>query len=97
VGQAAQGKALPIRGQDPAFPEWWQVDFNGSAAWVFGPLVTTGGPMEQIVMIGAAPNGNNSVASAESLTSTASFSAAIAPAGPQIDPNYQPVLPYLAR
>ncbi|HXF61240.1 MAG TPA: endo-1,3-alpha-glucanase family glycosylhydrolase [Caldilineaceae bacterium] len=53
VGQVAAGTPLPITGSDPAQPEWWQVRHGDGEAWVFGPLVTTGGPMEQVRQVTA--------------------------------------------
>jgi hypothetical protein len=115
VGQVASGNALPISGQDQAFPDWWQVSYNGSTAWVYGPLITTGGPMEQVSTLAfAAPSSTVTDASADiegaSLALSeessegeadtqilAGFAAVASPTGPQLDPNYQPVLPYLAR
>lgn len=162
VGQVASGLPLTISGQDPAFPEWWQVTYNDSTAWVYGPLVTTGGPMEQVQQITAAPlaqvsaattqdgaqspssgpstelstvatpaaSDSTQVATAATLntaetdtvettveqsttgqtfTEESSLSTVVQPdaaqpletnlisTGPQIDPNYQPVQPYLAR
>lgn len=133
VGQATNGTALLISGQDPAFPEWWQVNYNGSAAWIYGPLVTTGGPMEQVTVVagasnvaaqasdtlkianpdanpkaesvkiaeGAAQTGLTNVTSEASDTNDAAGAATVAvlpaPTSPQIDPNYLPVQPYLAR
>ena len=127
VGQAASGMALPISGQDPTLSDWWQVNYNGTTAWVYGPLVTTGGPMEQVTALAYAPgsnealaqssstiqlasaeeNGNAESASVDSAAlsalvgaqpaTTASLAAFTSPNGPQLDPNYQPILPYLAR
>ncbi len=44
----AEGAALPIRGYLPDDPEWWQVEFAGQLGWVYAPLVTALGPLEQI-------------------------------------------------
>jgi uncharacterized protein YgiM (DUF1202 family) len=133
VGQVASGTALPISGQDPAFPQWWQVTYNDNPAWVFGELITTGGPMDQVAVLA----GTTGVASANTATAStaltqadtttqvaaiqesasdatasskvvtggagvalaggSAFAASNAPIGPQLDPHYQPVLPYLAR
>ena len=130
VAQVASGVALPIVGQDPSLPEWWQVSYNDATAWVYGPLITTGGSMEQVAVISAnadnaalaqtsaapdpaaakeVPVGDSSVenivvasvpetvAPAASAFEASGFAAAVAATGPQIDPNYQPVQPYLAR
>ena len=45
IGSANAGQRFPITGKNPA-GDWWQIDFNGQAGWVFGQLVTgenTGG------------------------------------------------------
>jgi hypothetical protein len=115
VGQVTAGMALPISGQDPTLPDWWQVNYNDSTAWVYGPLITTGGPMEQVAALSAAtlgnPGGNGALAQTAASTETAIdsvpegsqpsvaaiFAATASPNGPQLDPNYQPVQPYLAR
>lgn len=124
VGQVGTGVALPIIGQDPALPEWWQVRFEEGTAWVYGPLVTTGGPMEQVAILSGATSGTvpgNLVAAEVSATieqaganesevgevrevagalpspAAAGFAALALPNAPQLDPNYEPVLPYLAR
>ena len=130
VGQVATGFALPINGQDPNFPDWWQVNYNGSNAWVFGELVTTGGPMDQVATLTTnlpATLPASAVAQTEASVELASSQAqasgqlnsgeqagdtqplvaanvavanttvANTSAGPQLDPIYQPVLPYLAR
>jgi hypothetical protein len=137
VGQVATGTALPISGQDPNLPDWWQIRYNDSTAWVYGPLITTGGPMEQVAAITVAtvenatehtvseqtdislqlasteddsgPSASNSASNndessagpalegAQPATAAAALAAEIAPNGPQLDPNYEPVHPYLAR
>jgi hypothetical protein len=117
VGQAASGTALPIRGQDPAHPDWWQVTYNDQTAWVFGNLVITGGPMERVATLTSAETTGQAAAEisakvdvaltemsaseeddgAEGAAVTIAGFATAPPVGPQLDPNYQPVLPYLAR
>jgi hypothetical protein len=123
VGQVASGAALTIRGQDPSLPDWWLVDYNNSTAWIYGPLITTGGPMEQVAALSYAAGGNEVLAQASAAlqlasteenasagvaslsapvgaqpsASATSFADTVLPSGPQLDPNYQPVLPYLAR
>jgi uncharacterized protein YraI len=141
VGQVGSGTALPISGHDPAYPDWWQVVYNGNTVWVFGELVTTGGPMEQVATVSsglttaavAQTSSDAALASVDAQVSEAETEAEVAsvevanvqvnlstetaegaeltagaassaidfapatPTGPQIDPNYQPVLPYLAR
>lgn len=70
VGQAAAGAALPIQGQHPAWPDWWQVRHGEQTAWVYAPLVTTGGPMEQVAVLddAALPAGAATVMTAAVVT-----------------------------
>lgn len=143
-GQVTSGAALTIVGQHSKWPDWWQVDFNGSTAWVYGPLITTGGPMDQVATLtdDALPdlslvpenlaenltenseaegveaksaeialdsqhtNSSAQLTSSEiasvpegtlPLANPASAAATAQPTGPLLDPNYVPVLPYLAR
>ncbi|HRJ44147.1 MAG TPA: endo-1,3-alpha-glucanase family glycosylhydrolase [Caldilineaceae bacterium] len=49
LAQIGRGTALPITGRDAAWPAWWQVTFNGSAGWVYGPLVSAAGPLEEVI------------------------------------------------
>jgi hypothetical protein len=90
VGQAPSGTALPITGRDPKRPDWWQVGYEEENAWVYGSLVATGGPIEQVPLVeGAALP-----------TDGAAMLAAPLPAGgldPLPDPAMQPLLPYLSR
>lgn len=51
VGQAAAGTALTIEARHLAWPDWWQVRFGDQTAWVYAPLVTTGGPMDQVALL----------------------------------------------
>ena len=137
VGQVTSGAALEISGKHPNWPEWWQVNHNGNSAWVYGPLITTGGPMEQVATLAedalpalaqaeTVPDEATSDATSDAQDASASrqlvpgetaasatllsvpegaqpsaplapFAATEAPSGPLIDPNYQPVRPYLAR
>jgi uncharacterized protein YgiM (DUF1202 family) len=126
VGQVATGIALPISGQDPTLPDWWQVTYNGNTAWVYGPLITTGGPMEQVAILSYAattPAATDTLAQASTTAQIAAdgttssdettvevaskpgalpaalstYAATETPVGPQLDPSYQPVQPYLAR
>lgn len=55
LGQMAQGTALPITGQDPAWPEWWQVSYGETSGWVYAPLVNGAGPLEQVATVTAPP------------------------------------------
>lgn len=45
IGSANAGQRFTVTGKNPA-GDWWQIDFNGQAGWVFAQLVTgenTGG------------------------------------------------------
>ncbi|MGL4651185.1 MAG: SH3 domain-containing protein [Caldilineaceae bacterium] len=42
LGTGAQGLSFPVTGKSPA-GDWWQINFNGQAGWVFGELVTATG------------------------------------------------------
>ena len=53
----AAGATLPIRGRLADDPEWWQVEFAGQLGWVYAPLVTALGPLEQIEPVDAAESG----------------------------------------
>jgi len=55
LGQMAQGAALPITGQDPAWPEWWQVSQAETSGWVYAPLVNAAGPLEEVAAVTAPP------------------------------------------
>ncbi len=49
VAQVAQGAALPITGRHDAWPDWWQIEHQaGGTGWVYGPLVETAGPLDQV-------------------------------------------------
>jgi len=48
VGIVSNGTPLPIRGYVPGNPEWWQIEFDGQLSWVYAPLTTALGPLEQI-------------------------------------------------
>ena len=39
IGTASPGQQYPITGKDPG-DEWWKINYNGQAGWVFGQLVT---------------------------------------------------------
>ena len=56
IGSANAGQRFPVTGKNPA-DDWWQINFNGQAGWVFGQLVTgenTGG-VQVAANIPAAP------------------------------------------
>ncbi len=42
VGEASSGDSFPIIGVN-AQGDWWQIAFDGGAAWVYGPLATSEG------------------------------------------------------
>jgi hypothetical protein len=48
VGVVANGVALPIRGSLSDNPEWWLIEFEGQLAWVYAPLITALGPLDQV-------------------------------------------------
>lgn len=39
IGTASPGQQFPIAGKNPA-GDWWKINYNGQAGWVFGQLVT---------------------------------------------------------
>ncbi len=39
IGAAQQGQRFPVTGKNQA-GDWWQINYNGQAGWVFGQLVT---------------------------------------------------------
>jgi hypothetical protein len=39
IGEASQGQTFEITGKNPG-GDWWQINFNGQPAWVFGGMVT---------------------------------------------------------
>jgi len=56
IGSANAGQRFVVTGKNPA-GDWWQINFNGQAGWVFGQLVTaenTGG-VQVAANIPAAP------------------------------------------
>lgn len=85
VGQAANGDLLPITGQQPDQPEWWQVDYAGSPAWVFRELVVAAGPLETTPVIAAPVAAGAPVA----------VDTPVAP--PLYDPARSTLQPYLSR
>jgi len=64
LAQMAQGAALPITGRDQAWPDWWQVSYGGTSGWVYGPMVTAAGPLEQVAAV-VAPSAPVSAAEIE--------------------------------
>lgn len=55
LGQMPQGAALPITGQDGAWPDWWQVRLGETNGWVYAPMVDALGPLEQVASVDAPP------------------------------------------
>jgi len=110
TGQVAAGAALPIRGRHPAYPNWWQVDAGDGPAWVYAPLVTAAGPLDQAA---ALADGDVPVlvtaetAAVETVDTetvdTGSDLSLIAPrvpsgrAVPLLDPGFKSIHPALAR
>ena len=39
IGTASPGQQHPITGKNPA-GDWWEINYNDQAGWVYGPLVT---------------------------------------------------------
>jgi uncharacterized protein YgiM (DUF1202 family) len=39
IGSATTGQRFPVTGKNPQ-GDWWQINFNGQAGWLFGQLVT---------------------------------------------------------
>lgn len=40
IGTAVPGDFFPITGKSPGSGDWWQINYGGRSAWVYGPLVT---------------------------------------------------------
>ncbi len=111
AGQVAAGAALPILGQHPAHPDWWQVAADSGAAWVYAPLVTAAGPLEQAATLGdddvPALAANAVVAAVVDPTPAADSAATVAVttgdpaatilAAPLLDPGFDSLRPSLAR
>jgi uncharacterized protein YraI len=53
VGQRTNGAALPITGRAEGDAGWWQVESDGSAAWVSGELVRAAGPLDGVPSVAA--------------------------------------------
>ncbi len=55
AGAFNTGDVATITGKN-ATGDWWQVTLNtGAAGWVYGPLVTTSGPVESVVVVADIP------------------------------------------
>ena len=39
VGIAAPGEQYRITGKSPGSGDWWQIEYEGGSAWIYGPLV----------------------------------------------------------
>lgn len=69
AGQRASGAALPIVGRLDGDAAWWQVDNNGSVAWIFADLVRAAGPLDAVPVVAApAPTAAVSTATADNST-----------------------------
>lgn len=106
VAQVAAGTALPITGSHPNWPDWWQVAYADTAGWVYGPLVATGGPMEQVPRIAenALPSPAISATASEGVeVQAAGVAADLSAPAPSIgymplpDPAGEPLRPTLSR
>ncbi len=83
VGSLAPGEAAEITGKNAA-GDWWQVRTSGGAsAWVYGPLVTTSGPVDAIALAADIP-------AAPTAAPTATPAPAPPAAAPPADPAPQP-------
>ena len=122
VDQVPSGGALQITGRHASFPDWWQVTTEKGVAWVYGPLVTTGGPMEQVAqladdavptdfaaesapatetaqgLLSAGENpGENASTGVPSAIAAQTTPVDRAVPSPLLDPNFDSLLPALAR
>ena len=52
LGQVSAGRALPIIGRQAEQADWWQVQTDYGAAWVFGDLVRAAGPLDSVPVVG---------------------------------------------
>jgi uncharacterized protein YraI len=41
-GQVKAGETYPVTGRNPA-GDWWEIDFNGEAAWIYSQMATVAG------------------------------------------------------
>src|SRR5690606_29954687 len=104
VSQVAAGVALPITGSHPDWPDWWHVTHQEAGGWVYAPLVTTGGPMDQVPLLAdgalpVTPDIQTTAASAETGDSGAENSPPVAElqSAPLPDPALEPLRPTLSR
>ncbi len=125
VDQVPSGGALQITGRHANFPDWWQVTTENGVAWVYGPLVTTGGPMEQVAQLADDAVPTNFAADSAPVTEAEQQEQGISSSGenpgvplstsapsaiaaqttpveravpsPLLDPNFDSLLPALAR
>lgn len=83
VGRVNAGVALPIVGRDPAQPAWWQVravtDSGEQDVWIFGELVRTAGPMDNIPAVAAPVLAPTTLANVAPLTNTQESTAPVTP------------------
>jgi hypothetical protein len=107
AGQVAAGAALPIVGRHPAHPDWWQVNGDAGPTWVYAPLVSAAGPLEQVAALSDGDVSATAAAVADAGTSIATSglaakTAATDPAtaalfAPLLDPGFDTLRPSLAR
>lgn len=97
VAQAAAGAALPITGRHPAWPDWWQVRYQETNGWVYGPLVTTGGPMEEVPLLADAALPAPALDQPANAQDSAALHAVPADAAPLPNPALEPLRPTLSR
>lgn len=55
LAQMPEGAALPLLGQDPAYPRWWQVRFGELTGWAHGDYLALAGPLEAVPEVVAPP------------------------------------------
>lgn len=104
VDQVAAGMALPITGSHPDWPDWWQVAHQEAAGWVYAPLVTTGGPMEQVSLLAdsalpLSPSTETAAVTGPVQSSVEASPPAVPalPLAPLPDPALEPLWPTLSR
>jgi uncharacterized protein YraI len=54
VGQFSPGQNLKVTGKTQA-GDWWQIEYDGGAAWVIGQLVSTNGDGNNVVVVTELP------------------------------------------
>ena len=52
LGTASAGEQFAITGKNSS-GSWWRINYNEQSGWVYGPLVTASGPLEEVPRIAA--------------------------------------------